>query len=129
MPSIFLYSITLLSATEYFLLVCFPDFVVIPRFRKLSSAINVISFVSCRKSSFSFEYLKLISSLFVLLVFNKKDKADSNQTALWKKHYEAKGYSVLPINAKDSSDIKKLLSKDTYIPRTHFLRPLLWSLE
>ena len=62
-------------------------------------------------SSLNPEIIKLVNNKRVLLIFNKKDKADNNQIAFWKKHYEEKGYSVIAINAKDSSDIKKLVSK------------------
>ena len=78
---------------------------------KLVDLVMIVLDARVPHSSLNPEIIKLVNNKRVLLVFNKKDKADSNQTALWKKHYEAKGYSVLPINAKDSGDIKKLLSK------------------
>ncbi len=78
---------------------------------KLVDLVMIVLDARVPYSSLNPEIIKLVNNKRVLLVFNKKDKADSNQTALWKKHYEAKGYSILPINAKDSSDIKKLLSK------------------
>lgn len=62
-------------------------------------------------SSLNPEIVKLVNNKRVLIVLNKKDKADVHQTALWKKYYEEKKYQVISINSKDSSDIKKLLSK------------------
>ena len=78
---------------------------------KLVDLVMIVLDARVPYSSLNPEIIKLVNNKRVLLVFNKKDKADNSQTTLWKKHYEEKGYSVLVINAKESGDIKKLLSK------------------
>lgn len=78
---------------------------------KLVDLVMIVLDARVPKSSLNPEIIKLVNNKRVLLVFNKKDKADINEIALWKKYYEKKTYQVITINAKDSSDIKKLLSK------------------
>lgn len=78
---------------------------------KLVDLVMIVLDARVPYSSLNPEIIKLVNNKRVLLILNKKDKADSNQTALWKKHYEEKGYSVIAINGKESSDIKKLLAK------------------
>ncbi len=62
-------------------------------------------------SSLNPEIVKLVNNKKVLIVLNKRDKADNYQTSLWKKHYEIKNYQVVTVNSKDNSEIKKILSK------------------
>lgn len=78
---------------------------------KLVDLVMIVLDARVPVSSLNPEIIKLVNNKRVLIVFNKKDKADSSQTALWKKHYESKGYSVIAINAKDNSDSKKLVTK------------------
>ncbi len=78
---------------------------------KLVDLIMIVLDARVPLSSLNPEIIKLVNNKRVLIVFNKKDKADSSQTSLWKKHYESKGYSVIAINAKDNSDTKKLIIK------------------
>lgn len=63
------------------------------------------------KSSLNPEIIKLVNNKRVLIVLNKKDKADATQSAMWKKYYENKNYQVIITNSKESADIKKLLYK------------------
>lgn len=78
---------------------------------KLVDLVMIVLDARVPYSSLNPEIIKLVNNKRVLLILNKKDKADSNQTAFWKKYYESKNYAVLPINAKDNGDIKKLLAK------------------
>ncbi|MBQ8292759.1 MAG: ribosome biogenesis GTPase YlqF [Bacilli bacterium] len=61
-------------------------------------------------SSLNPEIVKLVNNKKVLIVLNKRDKADNSQTALWKKYYETKNYQVVTVNSKDNSDVKKILA-------------------
>lgn len=78
---------------------------------KLVDLVMIVLDARVPVSSLNPEIIKLVNNKRVLLIFNKKDKADNNQIAFWKKHYEENGYAVIAINAKDSSDIKKLIAK------------------
>ncbi len=78
---------------------------------KLVDLVMIVLDARVPVSSLNPEIIKLVNNKRVLIIFNKKDKADTLQTALWRKYYEEKGYSVIAINAKDSSDTKKLVSK------------------
>lgn len=78
---------------------------------KLVDLVMIVLDARVPLSSLNPEIIKLVNNKRVLVIFNKKDKADNSQTVLWKKYYEEKGYSVIAINAKDSSDTKKLVVK------------------
>ena len=77
---------------------------------KLVDVVVIVLDARVPMSSLNPEIVKLVNNKRVLIVLNKKDKADSNQSAFWKKHYEDKNYQAIVINSKDSKDIKKLLS-------------------
>ena len=77
---------------------------------KLVDVVVIVLDARVPMSSLNPEIVKLVNNKRVLIVLNKKDKADSNQSAFWKKHYEDKNYQAIIINSKDNKDIKKLLS-------------------
>ena len=77
---------------------------------KLVDVVVIVLDARVPMSSLNPEIVKLVNNKRVLIVLNKKDKADSNQSAFWKKHYEDKNYQAIVINSKDNKDIKKLLS-------------------
>lgn len=43
-----------------------------------------------------------------VLLLNKADLADAKKTDMWKAHYEAQGYLVVPVNAKTGAGIKNV---------------------
>ena len=77
---------------------------------KLVDVVVIVLDARVPMSSLNPEIVKLVNNKRVLIVLNKKDKADSNQSAFWKKYYEDKNYQAIVINSKDNKDIKKLLS-------------------
>ena len=77
---------------------------------KLVDVVVIVLDARVPMSSLNPEIVKLVNNKRVLIVLNKKDKADPNQSAFWKKHYEDKNYQAIIINSKDNKDIKKLLS-------------------
>lgn len=77
---------------------------------KLVDVVVIVLDARVPMSSLNPEIVKLVNNKRVLIVLNKKDKADSNQSAFWKKYYEDKNYQAIIINSKDNKDIKKLLS-------------------
>lgn len=77
---------------------------------KLVDVVVIVLDARVPMSSLNPEIVKLVNNKRVLIVLNKKDKADPNQSAFWKKYYEDKKYQVIVINSKDNKDIKKLLS-------------------
>lgn len=78
---------------------------------RLVDVVMIVLDARVPKSSLNPEIIKLVNNKRVLIVLNKKDKADATQSALWKKYYETKNYQAIIINSKDNSDIKKLLAK------------------
>ena len=77
---------------------------------KLVDVVVIVLDARVPMSSLNPEIVKLVNNKRVLIVLNKKDKADRNQSAFWKKHDEDKNYQAIIINSKDNKDIKKLLS-------------------
>ena len=77
---------------------------------KLVDVVVIVLDARVPMSSLNPEIVKLVNNKRVLIVLNKKDKADANQSSFWKKHYEDKKYQAIVINSKDNKDIKKLLS-------------------
>ena len=77
---------------------------------KLVDVVVIVLDARVPMSSLNPEIVKLVNNKRVLIVLNKKDKADSNQSAFWEKYYEDKNYQAIVINSKDNKDIKKLLS-------------------
>lgn len=77
---------------------------------KLVDVVVIVLDARVPMSSLNPEIVKLVNNKRVLIVLNKKDKADPNQSAFWKKYYEDKNYQAIVINSKDNKDIKKLLS-------------------
>ncbi len=78
---------------------------------RLVDVVMIVLDARVPKSSLNPEIIKLVHNKPTLIVLNKKDKADAAQNVLWKKYYEEKNYPTIMINAKDNSDIKKLLIK------------------
>lgn len=78
---------------------------------RLVDVVMIVLDARVPKSSLNPEIIKLVHNKPTLIVLNKKDKADATQNVLWKKYYETQNYQTIMINAKDNSDIKKLLIK------------------
>ncbi len=78
---------------------------------KLVDVVMIVLDARIPVSSLNPEIVKLINNKRVLIVLNKKDKADDSLTNLWKKHYESKLYQVISLNSKEQSDVKKLIIK------------------
>ena len=75
---------------------------------KLVDVVVIVLDARVPMSSLNPEIVKLVNNKRVLIVLNKKDKADPNQSAFWKKHYEDKNYQAIIINSKDNKDIKSI---------------------
>ena len=54
---------------------------------------------------------KYTKSKTVMLIFNKYDLCDKEETEKWIKYYESKSFVVVPCNSKDNNDYKKILVK------------------
>lgn len=53
----------------------------------------------------------LIKKKPTLLIFNKSDLCDLNETKKWQKHYENKGYQVVLTNSSDQNSLKEIMTK------------------
>ena len=62
------------------------------------------------ESSLNPEVVKKFQNKQILYVLTKADKADSEQTKKWCKHYESNNAIVISVNSKDSST-KKIVMK------------------
>ncbi len=78
---------------------------------KLVDVVLIVLDARIPKSSLNPEIVKLVNNKRVLIVLNKKDKADLQEVALFQQSYEKKNYQSIVINSKEPSDIKKLIIK------------------
>jgi ribosome biogenesis GTPase A len=60
------------------------------------------------KSSTNPDFQRMFHSKIRLVVFNKNDHADPAKLRHWTAHYTAQGVSVLPMNALNQQDIKRV---------------------
>lgn len=63
------------------------------------------------KSSHIRDLDKYTKSKVVMLIFNKYDLCDKEETNKWIQYYKNKNFIVLPCNSKDNNDYKKILSE------------------
>jgi ribosome biogenesis GTPase A len=59
-------------------------------------------------SSMNPEIIRIVKDRPVLILLNKMDLADPNQTRIWKKTYENSGYFVLEIDASSGKNVAKI---------------------